>query len=217
MRAALITNAAGQFAPTTSRSGSSRSTRLCRTRSRLRCSIPSLLRSPLSGLPVCCARTQSRSSRVAENYRQRSQRLEQEAARLVEAMADGLGGLQNYSTRRCRRGRASSMRLGGNSRRWPEIALCRLSKALEADLANRVEHWRGLLTLEVPQARQIAQEVTPVAVAIHAAWRAAQRLLRVRRTSRARSASVRRCGLSKYGWRPHRDSNPGFSLERAAS
>ena len=34
-------------------------------------------------------------------------------------------------------------------------------KALEADLANRVEHWRGLLTRQVPQARQIVRKLLP--------------------------------------------------------
>ena len=35
------------------------------------------------------------------------------------------------------------------------------SKALEEDLANRVQHWRGLLTRQVPQARQILRKLLP--------------------------------------------------------
>ena len=42
---------------------------------------------PLSGLSVCCARAQSRSRVESPELSATAQRLEQEAGRLVEAMA----------------------------------------------------------------------------------------------------------------------------------
>ena len=79
----------------------------------------------------------------------------------------------------------------------------------------RLDDWRGLLARHVPQAQQILKKLLagpvrfmPEREGIRQGWRF---------SGAATLESCLRGRRLQLRWRPQRDSNPRFSLERAAS
>jgi site-specific DNA recombinase len=83
-------------------------------------------------------------------------------------------------------------------------------KALLARVEAKAKDWRGVLSRQTSEARMILRSLLamPVVFTPH-------RSAGTRRYEFSLEVSLQ--GLLQSGWRPHRDSNPGFSLERAAS
>ncbi len=85
-------------------------------------------------------------------------------------------------------------------------------RRIERDLRSRVKDWRALLLRQAPISRQIVTKLLDGRLVFtpreDRSWEF---------TGRASIGKLLQGIVLPQVWRPHRDSNPGFSLERAAS
>ncbi len=152
----------------------------------------------------------------ADSFQAEVANLDRELARLTSAIAGGgelpalLAAVQDREIRRARAAqRAHAAEAMGKTAKFE-------AKRLERELLDDLEDWRGLLADEATEARPVLARLlvgrlafTPLAPGIHAP-------VEFRGMASIGGLLTGTVGVHER-WRPQRDSNPCFGLERATS
>jgi site-specific DNA recombinase len=150
--------------------------------------------------------------------------LERQIANLTDAVAMG-GNLRALVARLQQLEEARNLLAMQREALPPASRLIKLDwRALERQAREKLASWRSLATRHVADGRKLLESLLDGPIVFTPFEESGARGYRFRGHAVLTGliegvAAVVRLSSPKYGeiWRPHRDSNPGFSLERAAS